>query len=54
MVFYIFLVIKKTLKGTRDDTPVLMYLWCSISYMGAMLASNMALRYVNYPTQVFK
>lgn len=35
-----------------DRTPTYMYLWCSISYMGAMLASNTALRYVNYPTQV--
>lgn len=50
----IFSVIKKTSNGLRDETPVLMYLWCSVSYMGAMLASNMALRYVNYPTQVFK
>jgi len=35
-----------------DRTPTYMYLWCSISYVGAMLASNTALRYVNYPTQV--
>jgi len=35
-----------------DRTPTYLYLWCSISYVGAMLASNTALRYVNYPTQV--
>ena len=35
-----------------DRTPTYMYLWCSMSYMGAMLASNTALRWVNYPTQV--
>ena len=35
-----------------DHTPTSMYLWCSMSYMGAMLASNTALRWVNYPTQV--
>jgi len=35
-----------------DRTPTYMYLWCSVSYVGAMLASNTALRWVNYPTQV--
>jgi len=49
---FAYLMIKRTSNGVRDETPSLMYLWCSISYMGAMLASNMALRYVNYPTQV--
>ena len=37
-----------------DRTPTYMYLWCSMSYMGAMLASNTALRWVNYPTQVHR
>lgn len=36
----------------KDTTPTYMYLWCAMSYLGAMLASNTALRYVNYPTQV--
>lgn len=35
-----------------DRTPTYMYLWCSMSYVGAMLASNIALRFVPYPTQV--
>jgi UDP-galactose transporter B1 len=29
-----------------------MYAICSLSYLGAMLASNEALQYVSYPTQV--
>jgi len=48
---FAFLMLKRT-SSSLDNTPALMYIWCSISYMGAMLASNMALRYVNYPTQV--
>lgn len=48
-----FVVIQFTNKKNEPDrTPTLMYVWCSLSYMGAMLASNMALQYVNYPTQV--
>lgn len=46
------IVLETTYRDVKDDTPRLMYLWCSMSYMGAMLASNMALRFVNYPTQV--
>eukprot|EP00118_Oscarella_pearsei_P005138 m.23188 g.23188 ORF g.23188 m.23188 type:complete len:370 (+) comp28445_c0_seq1:31-1140(+) len=36
----------------RHSTPQSMYLTCSLSYVGAMLASNSSLKYVSYPTQV--
>lgn len=35
-----------------DTTPGKYYAVCSITYLGAMLASNQALQYVSYPTQV--
>ena len=35
-----------------DRTPKTLYIWCAFSYVGAMLASNAALQYVSYPTQV--
>lgn len=35
-----------------DTTPTKYYAACSITYLGAMLASNQALQYVSYPTQV--
>lgn len=35
-----------------DRTPAYLYIWCSISYVGAMLASNAALQFISYPTQV--
>ena len=44
--------ISKQKNISNDDTPLYMYLWCAGSYLGAMLASNMALQYINYPTQV--
>lgn len=36
----------------RDTTPGKMFSLCSLSYLGAMLASNHALQHVSYPTQV--
>lgn len=36
----------------KDTTPQSMYAICSISYLGAMVASNAALKYVSYPFQV--
>lgn len=36
----------------RDTTPGSMFSLCSMSYLGAMLASNHALQHVSYPTQV--
>lgn len=52
MIYICFLVISWTYESDKDTTPIYMYLWCSVSYVGAMLASNLSLRYVNYPTQV--
>ena len=48
-----FLVIKLTYSSDDiDRTPKTLYIWCAFSYVGAMLASNAALQYVSYPTQV--
>ena len=35
-----------------DSTTNLMYALCSLTYLGAMIASNEALRHISYPTQV--
>jgi UDP-galactose transporter B1 len=35
-----------------DTSPQSMYAIMSFSYLGAMVASNHALQYVSYPTQV--
>lgn len=35
-----------------DQTKSWLYAVCSLSYLGAMVSSNSALQYVNYPTQV--
>lgn len=46
-------VIKLTYSSSDiDRTPTTLYIWCACSYVGAMLASNAALQYVSYPTQV--
>ena len=36
----------------KDSTPFVWYGVCATTYLGAMLASNKALQWVNYPTQV--
>lgn len=36
----------------KDTTPFCWYGICATTYLGAMLASNKALQWVNYPTQV--
>ncbi|XP_062519669.1 solute carrier family 35 member B1-like [Corticium candelabrum] len=36
----------------KTTTPWSLFTQCSVSYMGAMLASNWSLKYVTYPTQV--
>jgi len=36
----------------EDKTPKLLYIFCSMCYAGAMVASNQALLYISYPTQV--
>ena len=38
--------------GTPDKTSVKHYVTCAFTYLTAMVASNMALQHVNYPTQV--
>lgn len=35
-----------------DQTQSWLYAVCSLTYLGAMVSSNSALLYVNYPTQV--
>ncbi|MBN3296476.1 S35B1 protein, partial [Amia calva] len=39
-------------KSKPDRTRSWLYGVCSLSYLGAMVSSNSALQYVNYPTQV--
>ncbi|XP_051894748.1 solute carrier family 35 member B1 [Pristis pectinata] len=39
-------------KASVERTPHWLYSVCSMSYLGAMVSSNSALQYVNYPTQV--
>lgn len=39
-------------QSERDTTPTKLYSLCSLTYLGAMLASNQALQFVSYPTQV--
>ncbi|CAJ0941095.1 unnamed protein product [Ranitomeya imitator] len=39
-------------KAKPDRTQSWLYAACSLSYVGAMVSSNSALQYVNYPTQV--
>jgi UDP-galactose transporter B1 len=36
----------------KDTTPMKMFAACSLTYLGAMLASNQSLQYISYPTQV--
>ncbi|CAD5224670.1 unnamed protein product [Bursaphelenchus okinawaensis] len=43
---------KKSSVRNVDNVPLRMYCFCSISYSLAMLFSNVALEYINYPTQV--
>ncbi|KAL9966240.1 hypothetical protein ACROYT_G024287 [Oculina patagonica] len=47
-------ILKLTYKGNeaKDTTPFCWYGICAMTYLGAMLASNKALQWVNYPTQV--
>lgn len=37
---------------SRDNVPVQMYSFMAMSYLLAMIASNHALQYIPYPTQV--
>lgn len=49
---FAFSIIKLYHGDTRDETSKVMYFLCALCYLGAMLASNKALQYINYPTQV--
>lgn len=40
------------MKQGRDNTKPIYYGICSLTYLTAMVSSNMALQHVNYPTQV--
>ncbi|ESO86832.1 hypothetical protein LOTGIDRAFT_128290 [Lottia gigantea] len=42
----------KYMQKKVDATPTKYYIACSLTYLGAMLASNHALQHVSYPTQV--
>ncbi|XP_078280648.1 solute carrier family 35 member B1 [Rhinoraja longicauda] len=46
------LIIQLFEKPSTERTPHWLYAVCSMSYLGAMVSSNSALQYVNYPTQV--
>lgn len=50
----LYFIVRKfvTSKDEVDTTSHHLYAMCSISYLGAMLASNKALQWVSYPTQV--
>ncbi|KAM4598072.1 solute carrier family 35 member B1 [Polymixia lowei] len=46
-------ILIQVFEGSRaDHTKSWLYGLCSLSYLGAMVSSNSALQYVNYPTQV--
>lgn len=48
-----FLTVIQFFEGSKPDhTKSWLYAVCSLSYLGAMVSSNSALQYVNYPTQV--
>ena len=48
----VFISAKSQYQKERDTTPKKLYAMCSLTYLGAMLASNHALQHVAYPTQV--
>lgn len=45
-------MLSKEKEVISDTTPKWMHAFCSLTYLGAMLASNEALQHVSYPTQV--
>ncbi|XP_069093904.1 solute carrier family 35 member B1 isoform X1 [Pleurodeles waltl] len=50
--FFARLLIQFFEKGRVDRTQNWLYAACSLTYVGAMVSSNSALQFVNYPTQV--
>ena len=51
-VFFLLPVIQFFDTARVDRTRSWLYAACSVSYLGAMVSSNSALQFVNYPTQV--
>lgn len=51
-LYFVFAVIQVFESSKQDHTRSWLYGLCSLSYLGAMVSSNSALQYVNYPTQV--
>jgi len=51
-LYVMFVVIQAFESSKQDHTRSWLYGLCSLSYLGAMVSSNSALQYVNYPTQV--
>ena len=52
--FYAVIMNKMVLKPGTDGTKTSYYVICSLTYLVAMITSNKALLWVNYPTQVSK
>lgn len=51
---FIYLVLSMVFKQGEDRTSTLYYASSALTYLLAMVCSNMALQWVNYPTQVLK
>lgn len=49
---FVALIAKNNGKRSIDNVPKKFYIICATSYFLAMLFSNLALEWVNYPTQV--
>lgn len=55
LVHFVFSAVIQFFDSVRvDRTQNWLYAACSLSYLGAMVSSNSALQFVNYPTQVKK
>ncbi len=50
--FYAVLTSVTVMKQGEDTTKTMYYVYCALTYLLAMLSSNLALKWVNYPTQV--
>lgn len=51
-VIFAKILLMTLMKQGKDSTSTKYYASCALSYVGAMVASNMALVHINYPTQV--
>lgn len=50
--YFLFTVLSTVMKQGEDKTSKLYYASSALTYLLAMVCSNMALQWVNYPTQV--